>query len=438
MRLTTLFLGFGLAVVPLGDAAALYDVKAESGGFAAGRDIHIHQENPETEKRLQDIQAMLAREKGVDPKVLAPIFEHLGKRGLTIEEMRVRAGEAIEALLAQARQRVAPTPDGADIDATISAARDRLGQLDTAGARSVLTAKIAEEDAAQRRRLVPLLEEQATIERLSYDYESAKTTLRRLLALEPRRVWGWIDLGDLFVTTGNLSQANEAYRQARSIAESLARSDPGNAGWQRDLSVSFIKVGDVLVAQGKLTEALKSYRDSLVIFDRLARSDPGNAGWQRDLSVSFIKVGDVLVAQGKLTEALKSYRDSLVIFDTLTRSDPGNTGWQRDLSVSFEKVGDVLVAQGNLTEALKSYRDSLAIADRLVSSDPGNAGWQRDLSVSFAKIGNVLRTMNASAEALGTLRQGQAIMVRLTTMSPDNAIWQRDLAWFNQQLKQTE
>ena len=38
----------------------------------------------------------------------------------------------------------------------------------------------------------------------------------------------------------------------------------------------------------------------------LAKADPGNAGWQRDLSVSYNKIGDVLVAQGNLPEALKS------------------------------------------------------------------------------------------------------------------------------------
>ena len=54
------------------------------------------------------------------------------------------------------------------------------------------------------------------------------------------------------------------------------------------------------VAQGDLAGALKSYRDSLAIIERLAQSDPGNAGWQRDLSVSYIKVGDVQTAQGDL------------------------------------------------------------------------------------------------------------------------------------------
>jgi hypothetical protein len=36
--------------------------------------------------------------------------------------------------------------------------------------------------------------------------------------------------------------------------------------------------------------------------------NPGNAGWQRDLSVSHNKIGDVQRAQGDLTAALASYR----------------------------------------------------------------------------------------------------------------------------------
>ena len=62
----------------------------------------------------------------------------------------------------------------------------------------------------------------------------------------------------------------------------------------------------MLEAQGDLTSALKAYQHSLDIIARLAKADPGNAGWQRDLSVSYIKVGGVLEAQGDLPEALKS------------------------------------------------------------------------------------------------------------------------------------
>jgi tetratricopeptide (TPR) repeat protein len=147
----------------------------------------------------------------------------------------------------------------------------------------------------------------------------------------------------------------------------------------------------VQVAQGDLPGALKSYRDSLAIFEHLAQSDPGNAGWQRDLSISYEKIGDVQVAQGDLPGALKSYRDDLAITERLAQSDPGNAGWQRDLSVSYERIGDVQVAQGDLPGALKSYRDSLAIRKRLAQSDPGNVQWQVDVLWSnwrLAKCGD--------------------------------------------------
>ena len=47
------------------------------------------------------------------------------------------------------------------------------------------------------------------------------------------------------------------------------------------------------MAQGDLAGALKSYNDGLGIAERLAKSDLGNAGWQRDLSVSYSKLATV-------------------------------------------------------------------------------------------------------------------------------------------------
>jgi tetratricopeptide (TPR) repeat protein len=264
------------------------------------------------------------------------------------------------------------------------------------------------------------------------ELSSAETRLKRVLTLTPEQdwhhYWSQLRLGDIEVQRGNLPAALKSYRDGQAIAERLAKADPANAGWQRDLSVSFNKVGDVLVAQGNLAEALKSYRDGLAIAERLAKADPGNAGWQYDLGISNERIGDVLVAQGNLAEALNSYRAKFAIIERLAKADPANAGWQRDLSVSFEKVGDVLVAQGNLAEALKSYRDGLTIRDRLAKADPGNAGWQRDLSVSFEKVGDVLVAQGNLAEALKSYRDGLAIAERLAKADPGNAGWQRDLA----------
>jgi hypothetical protein len=78
----------------------------------------------------------------------------------------------------------------------------------------------------------------------------------------------------------------------------------------------------------------------------LAKADPTNTGWQRDLSVSYDRIGDLLVAAGNLGDAVKFYRDGLAIRERVTNAGPTNAGWQRDLSVSYDKLGDLLVAEG--------------------------------------------------------------------------------------------
>jgi lipoprotein NlpI len=65
------------------------------------------------------------------------------------------------------------------------------------------------------------------------------------------------------------------------------------------------------MAEGDLPATLTSYQAALAIMDRLAKSDPGNAGWQRDLAVFYTKIGDAQKAQGNLPEALKSYSEAI-------------------------------------------------------------------------------------------------------------------------------
>jgi hypothetical protein len=82
------------------------------------------------------------------------------------------------------------------------------------------------------------------------------------------------------------------------IRRTLADQDKSNAGWQRDLSVSYEKVGGVLEAQGKLQDALDACQQSLKIRQALVDQDKSNASWQRDLIVSLYNVGTITAKIG--------------------------------------------------------------------------------------------------------------------------------------------
>ncbi|MGB8899475.1 MAG: hypothetical protein WCC90_09755, partial [Methylocella sp.] len=126
----------------------------------------VEEQGKENERRHQEemaeIKAMrlgFAREYGVPPEVLR----------LTLDQMREKAPEVIKAILARANEKSEASKDGADIDKAIAASRAKLAGLDTAGAEAILDKKIAQEEAARRQRLIPLLAERAAVARLSYD-----------------------------------------------------------------------------------------------------------------------------------------------------------------------------------------------------------------------------------------------------------------------------
>jgi hypothetical protein len=96
--------------------------------------------------------------------------------------------------------------------------------------------------------------------------------------------------------------------------------------------VSYIKVGDSLVAQRNLPEALTLYRDSLAIAERLAKSDPGNAGWQRDLSMSHRALAVALQQYEHEQEARDHLAAGRAISAQLVQQYPAWAECKRDLA----------------------------------------------------------------------------------------------------------
>ena len=111
-------------------------------------------------------------------------------------------------------------------------------------------------------------------------------------------------IGDVLVAQGNLPEALKTFRDGlaiRSVWRNPTPATPAGSATCRCPTKDRRRTGGA----GQSARGAESYRDGLAIRERLAKSDPGNAGWQRDLSVSYNKIGDVLVAQGKLPEALR-------------------------------------------------------------------------------------------------------------------------------------
>jgi tetratricopeptide (TPR) repeat protein len=356
----------------------------------------------------------------IDTASLRSILKSIGALDVPVAEIPNRLKQFVEDAQARALEPVHPTNDGADIEAVIGASREKLRALDTVGAREVLQAKIAEEEEAGIRRRVALLRERAAVERLAFDYAAAKCTLGEITRLMPDDLWTWIKLGDLWLITGALDSAAEAYYGAEAAAR--------RTGDERDLAVSYDRIGAVLIEKSDSAGALAAYWAARDISKALTERDPTNPLWQRDLWVARNKIGDVLRTQGNRVGALAAYRAGLAIIEKLVQRDPDNTDCQRDLAISHDLIGNVLATQVDRAGALDSSRAARTIREALAERDPTNPLWQGDLWISHNKIGHALMDQGNRAGALAAYRAGLAISKALTQRDPDNTDWQRHLA----------
>src|SRR5216683_3764804 len=66
----------------------------------------------------------------------------------------------------------------------------------------------------------------------------------------------------------------------------------------------------------------RSVGPSLAIRERLAKADRGNAGWQRDLSVSHERIGDVQNMRGETIQAIAAFERALEVYRELQARNP--------------------------------------------------------------------------------------------------------------------
>jgi tetratricopeptide (TPR) repeat protein len=98
------------------------------------------------------------------------------------------------------------------------------------------------------------------------------------------------DLRDRLQPLGRLDILEPAAKQALEYFDQRAGAEETPEAARKRL-VALGNIGDVWQAQGERQAALDVYEKALAIAERLAAQDPGNAGWQRDVSLSYIRIG---------------------------------------------------------------------------------------------------------------------------------------------------
>jgi hypothetical protein len=257
-------------------AAALFAASATQAAAERVADAKMRSQRKEIEELRGKVRAGDTQRKAdltaAEEKYVAGLAE------------RDRAYAQEIAVFRKAVEDIAATPEGV-------AALARFNAGDEIGALTVLdNLRSARNAARQKRADIESAAEGRRIARLALETRNrGKLTTAQVIAryeevtrLDPAVHWDWVELGRLYTDAGNLPAALRAARSAADTAEN-----------DRARSVALDAIGNVQVAQGDLPAALTSYRASHAIAERLAKADPGNAEWQRNLIVSYTKLSDL-------------------------------------------------------------------------------------------------------------------------------------------------
>ena len=98
----------------------------------------------------------------------------------------------------------------------------------------------------------------------------------------------------------------------------------------------------MLRAQGNLSTALANYQGLLAMRDRLAKADPANARWQRDLAMSHSRLATVLAKQeerGKALEILQA--GPAMMIARRKEQSPDNARLSKDLARFDVRIAEV-------------------------------------------------------------------------------------------------
>ena len=137
-------------------------------------------------------------------------------------------------------------------------------------------------------------------------------------------------------------------------------------------------------AQGDLAAALTSYRVSHEIRERLAKADPGNADWQRDLAVSFERIGDVQSRREETAPAIAAFERALRIYQEMQARNPADIQSRVFSVVPLYRLGRLKGRDGRADlEAALAILKQLAKANRL---DANRRGWIDQIQDDLGKL----------------------------------------------------
>ncbi|MCI5119328.1 MAG: tetratricopeptide repeat protein, partial [Candidatus Electrothrix sp. LOE1_4_5] len=187
---------------------------------------------------------------------------------------------------------------------------------------------------------------------------------RKAVQLDPDNAVGWNQLGNLLDRTGELVQAEEAFRKVLALAE--VHQD------QEEQAMALGNLGIVYQTRGELDKAEQMYRKVLEIYQAL--------GNKEGMATDYGNLGLVYQTRGELDKAEQMFRKALELHEAL--------GSKQGMAQDYGNLGIVYGERGDLDKAKEMHRKALEL-DKALDSKQGMAEDSGNLGIVYAERGDL-------------------------------------------------
>jgi tetratricopeptide (TPR) repeat protein len=244
-------------------------------------------------------------------------------------------------------------------------------------------------------------------------------------------------IGDLNDQIGSLDDAEQAYRQARTILEQLVHAQPAQPEHQRSLARCCNNLGQLLRKRGDVAAARAELQQALRLQQRLAERWPRAAAHRADLAATHGNLGLLADQAGDTARAAEHYRSAIRIQESIRHSAPEDDANLNHLAASYNSLA-ALYLEAQPQVAREWVERALVIQLKLARSHPLQRAYQSDLALTYNNLGAIFSRLDHAADAERCFRDAIALQQRLLAAAPLVAHYRRDLAvsWNNLGLAQ--
>lgn len=228
-------------------------------------------------------------------------------------------------------------------------------------------------------------------------------------------------IGEIADTRGDLDGALGRYREAMASTGELARRYPDDPQRLFDHAQNVFWVGEVAHQRGETTNAEQAMRQYKQLAERMVALQPDNRKWRLEIKYANSSLATLLFDERNYAEASRLFQQSLKIVESLSAAEPANSDYKKSTIETLGWLSDARFNEGSIDDAIAARERQAALLEKLIQTHPTDADYRQQAIPANWALGRLLAQNGDPDQGFEHLQKAVALGDQLLAAEPDNS-----------------